>query len=558
MARNFSLNNMFQRYLESGKVKIILLVAVFISFHWVSNALYLRTDLSSAGRYTITDATETIIDNLSETVTIEAFFSGQVPESHYQEVKQLKDFLKEYASISSRKIKLRFLDPDNDPEVQQRARTLGIQPLSLGSVDQQKQEIKRVFLSIALSYEDKTQVIHDIIQNPQALEYNLTARIFKLANPDQRKIGFLKTDSVFSISNQQNRILSLSLLDNSMEEFYGRLVPVDAANTAIGEEISTLLIVAPRNLTDIEKYHIDQYLMRGGKVILALSGMEVNFQNLTASPVNQDLLDFFANYGIVVEKDMVYDPQDFIPYREQVNMLQYRELPYPLWVLVPSERMDDEHTITHNINFLFFPWGSSVSIDQNKIENGAVQLLATTSDKSYHKTSGVMISPEFLKNSPEPAGEEQKPFNLAYYTHGVYQSYYNGHQPPRGIKEKPLLQSNNNAAITVLGSPFIFSDNVLQMTQWLHLNFFLSIADVMNGFEELVEARNRETSTPQLGPVDYWLKNVITLTNFILPLLIILVYGILRFIARKRAAQLTFIHPEPPKEDQPVEGATPQ
>ena len=75
----------------------------------------------------------------------------------------------------------------------------------------------------------------------------------------------------------------------------------------------------------------------------------------------------------------------------------------------------------------------------------------------------------------------------------------------------------------------------------MNINFFLSTLDVMNGLDELVKSRNRnQTENPMIGPIDIWMKNLIVIFNFMLPLIFIAGYAILRFINRNRLNQKVY------------------
>ena len=429
---NTIMNNIINKFQNSKKWTFALLLVLFVLVNWLNYGFYLRSDLSASGRYRLTGASKNILRNLPEKVTIEAYFSKDISEAYMQPVKQLRDFLEEYASSSRGKVHLIFLNPDEDEKIMQKARSLGIQPMPIGSVDRKKQEVSRVFLSLAIYYEDKTSVIPDILRQSQALEYFLTANIYKMAHPQEHNIGLLETDSEFSQTTGENPFHSLEILDKSMQTFYGNMLPVKADTEEISDNISVLLIVSPKKLTEMEKYHIDQFIMRGGKVVLASGGVDVNFNNLTAAPKDRDLLDFFDNYGIRINPDMVYDAKNYIPFRQPVNMIQMIEVPYPVWLAIPSENLDQTSLLTKNFKFLVFPWASSLTLDSAKIKDPKITLLASSSAHSWAKSDSLNISPELLRNSLEnaPADSAMKSSALAYDIHGKFTSYFTGRKLP--------------------------------------------------------------------------------------------------------------------------------
>ena len=532
------MTNIITRFQKSKQVTLILIIMLFFMINWVSYSIYLRIDLSGSGRYKLTSASKKILRNLPEKATIEAYFSKDISEAYMQPVKQLRDFLEEYAASSRGRVKLAFLNPDDDEKIQQRAASLGIQPMPIGSVDRKKREVSRVFLSLAISYEDKTQVIPDILRQSQALEYFLTANIYKMAHPGERTLGYLQTNTEFSTSQNENPFHSMEILEKSLESFYGNMMPVKADTDPIPSNISILVIVSPKSFTDMEKYHIDQFIMGGGKVILAMSGVDINFNNLMGTPKAPDVLSFFQNYGIDIKPDLIFDSKNYIPFRQPVNMIQVMELPYPVWLASVSENLSQESLMTQNFQFLVFPWASSVNIVNEKIREGKTIQLAASSSQSWVKSSEFYISPEILKNSLDEPRESNstQSIPLAYYVKGKFDSFYKGKPLPPGAKNF-IAGSSNPADIVVVSTPFAFTNNIqpIHIGQNMNINFFLSIVDVMNGLDELVKSRNRgQIQNPTLGPLDSWVKNAIVLLNFMLPLLFITGYGILRFVNRKK------------------------
>ncbi|MDH4200265.1 MAG: GldG family protein [Spirochaetia bacterium] len=538
------MNKIINKFQNSRKVTLMLALALFVLVNWLNYGFYVRFDLSASGRYRLTGASKDILRNLPEKVTIEAYFSKDISEAYMQPVKQLRDFLEEYASSSHGRVHLLFLNPDEDEKIMQKARSLGIQPMPIGSVDRKKQEVSRVFLSLALYYEDKTQVIPDILRQSQALEYFLTANIYKMAHPTERNIGLLETGGEFATTSGDNPFHSLEILDKSMQTFYGNMISVKADAEEISDNISVLFIVSPHKLTEMEKYHIDQFIMRGGKVILASGGVDINFNNLVATPKEKDVLEFFSNYGIAIHPDMVYDSKNYIPFRQPVNMLQMIEIPYPVWLAIPSESLNQGSLLTKNFKYLVFPWASSITPDSSKIQDPKITVLASSSSRSWLKTEGIAINPEMLKNSLDnlPPDSEMKPAVLACDIEGKFTSYFAGRKLPAGTKNY-VPKSEHPGRIVVVSTPFAFTNNIqpVSLAQNMNINFFLSTLDVMHGLDELVKSRNRiQTENPMIGPVDMWMKNLMVIFNFMLPLIFISGYAVLRFMTRNRLSKKVY------------------
>lgn len=528
-----------EKFNQSKTITTGLIIVNLLLLNWLSYAFYTRFDLSGSGRYRLTSASKNIIQELPEKVLIEAFFSQDVPEVYIQPVKYLRDFLTEYASASDGKIDLLFLNPDDDKKIQARAQTLGIRPMPIGAVDQKKREVSSVYFSLAISYEDKTEVIPDILRDNQLLEYNLTSRIFKMAHPGERKIGFLAGRTNFTLEQSQNPFESVSLLNRSAETFYGAIVPVNADAESIPSEVSVLIVAGVQELSEFEKYRIDQFLLSGGSLIIAQSGVNINFQNGQITPISPDLLAFFGNYGIQIQPNLLEDAGSYVPLRQRANIFQMLEIPYPLWIKAEEDRMSAKSSIVLNLKSAVFPWASSIHIDPNSMENGEVEALASTTPKARIQPQ-LTIDPNMAKMSVEDNSPEgRQSFELAYYLEGEFKSFFNEREIST-ISPNFLPRSIRPGKIVALPTPYFLADRTMQESQGLNLQMFLAAVDILNGLEELVVARSRTITNPALGAVEPWMKKAITIINFLLPLALIAGYGGVKFLARKKIASLKY------------------
>ncbi|MDH5718627.1 MAG: GldG family protein [Spirochaetia bacterium] len=545
-----------KNFQNSKKITTILIIILFLLINWVSYGSSFRFDLSKSGRLRLTSKTENILRNLPEKVTIEAFFSNEVPASHIQQLSYLKDFLKEYASASKGKIKLIFLDPDTDEEAKNRASHLGIRPARMGSIDQKKQEISAVYFSLALSYGSDNQIIDNIL-NVRLLEYELTGRIYRLAYPGEKQVGFLSNHGEFNtreLMQNADNFATVQAFKDSIQTVYGNLVDIDTEKEEIPSEVTTLLIVGPNRLSPIDKFKIDQFLLRGGNIILAMSGMSISLQTGQATPADVDVLSFFKNYGITISDDMVYERKNFLPFRQPVGPFQVIEIPYPIWVVAEERYMHDSSLITKDLPSLFIPWTSSIKIDEKQLIDGEdkkIDILIRTSTEAWTEKNNIFIAPNAIKESLQNKNQTTTgQYDLAAYLKGRFNSYYSSNPLPKEAPKEYLKASEKPGQILVIGSPYaIINIGVLQ-SQGVNMNFFLSTLDIMNDMEELVEVRQKEISTPPLPSMEQGEKNLITLLNFLLPVLFIGALGAFVAYRRKNLSNIQVLFKEDPVEEE--------
>lgn len=532
------MSDLIKKFQNSRRATTVLIILVLALLNWVGYGLYLRADLSREGTLRLTDSTEQVLDSLTEEVTLEAYFSGEVPDQFVQKIKTLRDFLNEYANTSDN-VKLIFHDPDTDEEARERASELGIQPAKIGALDRQKQEIASAYFAVAILYGKEKQVLPNLLETGQ-LEYELTSRIYQLANPDARKIGFLNSGP-FSLNNSRNALTSLQILNEQVSASYGSIVNIDAEDAAIPDNVSTIIIAGPENLTDTARFQIDQFLLRGGNLIIAASGMKVNFQNFMANAAENSLIEMLDHYGIILGKDLIYDPEYYIPPTRQVGF-QVLQFEYPVWVLVPEENMNQSSPVSADIPALFTPYASSLKTDGDKLKTGddsqtRVEILAHSSGSSWLQKNFAMVDPQRMKGLDNKNKTDVGQHNIALYIQSEFKSFFADRELPGSATGNFLKKSVSPGNILIISTPYVLADFGVQRSQGVNLNFIMSAIDTMNGFEELVELRKKSAPSPRLEKISYGKQQLLTFMNFMIPLSTIAVFGFLRFLSRKRTAE---------------------
>jgi len=538
------LKKVLKKFNESPTITTSLLIVLFLLLNWVSYGAYMRFDLSNTGRLRLTDKTKEILKNLPDNVIVEGFFSGEVPASHVQQLKYLKDFLKEYAAVSKGKFQLIFLDPDSDEEAKERADFLGIRSARMGSIDQKKQEISSVYFSIALSYGAENQIINNVL-NVRQLEYELTSRIYKMAHPGERKIGFLANHGDFhsrDAQKQTDAFHSLQGFKQTIETVYGNLVDVDTAKNDVPSDITTLVIAGVTKLSPLDMFRIDQYLMRGGKLIVAQSGMNLSFQSGMVTPAAPEIIEFFANYGVLLSSSMIYEKKNFMAYRTRGALpFQVLEIPYPLWVVAVDDYMDKNNIITKELPNLFLPWTSSVSADENKLikdSDTKASILIKSSKSAYEQSNNVLINPQAVSIAFEQDNQTVSQYNLGVLIEGKFKSKFTAETLPDEAPKDFIKEGERPGMILAVGSPYAISNMGIMQSQGINGSFFLSALHLMNGMKDLVEIRSTEIENPPLPAMEPAKKNTLTMLNFILPLAFFAGFGMIVFYRRKKLAEI--------------------
>jgi hypothetical protein len=537
-----------KNFFASRRATTILYVALFFSFSWLSYGAYLRVDLSSTGAMRISNTTKNLLRSLPEKAVIELFVSNDLPDEAVLVSRKARDFIQEYVNSSRGRVKLTILDPDNDKSAAERARSLGIQQLDIAVRGSKKAQAQSIYFGLAISYGTKSETVNNLIglYEQQELESQLTARIFKMVKPNERRIALLAGHGPFTLKKERSPT-SISIFAEKVATFYGEIFEVNTSTADIPVEVSTLIVMQPGALTPMDKFRIDQFLMRGGNLIVAASGMEVNFsQQFMAAPANPDLTEFLKGYGIELGADMINEPKPnhFVPFVQPVNAFQVVKFPYPPWVVVTKDGLNQENLATKGNAALVLPYTSSVKTNPTLLPTGEgkfkVDVLAKSTPDSWAQANFAFLDPGKMEDMLAAPKQNTGTYNLAVMVQGKFASQYATQAPPKEAPKTWLKAAEKEASILVLGSPFPFSNLTFILSEMTGLPLLeeniktvMAAIDIMQGNQELVELRKKARPRIKSKLVEDTGRKILTLLAFAVPLLGIAAAGVLRLTRRR-------------------------
>ena len=165
---------------KSLTIYLTVLAAILLLLNLISRNWYKRFDLTDNKMYSLSKSSEDIVDKIDDLLTMKVYFSDDLPGELSNTKRYLQDLLEEYEAKSDN-IRFFFTDPESNEKLQEEARKDGIQPVQMQVVENDKLEIKRVYLGMVILYEDKKETI-PVIQTATGLEYLITTKIKTLVN----------------------------------------------------------------------------------------------------------------------------------------------------------------------------------------------------------------------------------------------------------------------------------------------------------------------------------------------------------------------------------------
>ena len=291
-------------------VGLLIALAIFLSLNVIGSATLRssRIDLTENQLYTLSDGTKNILSDLDQDITLYFYFSKKLADEVYPELsnyaQRVNELLDEYVEHSGGKIKLEVADPEPFSEAEDRAVGFGIRGLPANTAGE------FLYVGLAATNEtDEEEVVPFLdFRREEFLEYDLTKMVYSLSITEKPTVGLmsdLPLRGQFNPQNPQAPPVPWFIVETIEGTFDVQNVPTSSEE--IPEEISILMLVHPKNLSKKAQFAVDQFVLRGGKLVCFVDPnceLEMpppdpqNPMNALQAEVSSDLDELFANWGI--------------------------------------------------------------------------------------------------------------------------------------------------------------------------------------------------------------------------------------------------------------------
>ena len=533
------------RYGGNTVAFIALILGILVLINFLSSRRFLRADLTEDKRYTISKATKNVLKSLDDIVTITVYFSTE-PADIARIRRDVRDVLDEYEAFSQ-KLQIDFIDPgDFDDTQKQELRFKGIPEVQVNVPGEDKFEIANVYMAISVGYSGKEEVL-PVVRSTFNLEYELTSTILKVTTKEAKTVGFLTGHNEYNINEQtQGSQQFRALLDKNAQGQYN-LTTVDLqTGEPIDESVTTLVVAGPKQeLTEREKYEIDQFIMRGGRAIFLVDPITMQPGTVQATPLSTGLNDLLEHYGVKLGNNLIADLRfnDRIAYRQGPLTVSQN---YPYFVKIIESNFSKENSITSELEELTLPWTSSLEILEN--EGVKATALAKTSESGQSSQGYFNLMP----GTPIPPTDLQV-YNVAAALEGKFKSFYADKEIPTVASTTDVNSKNDNDTSTptqdVEDRTTIIESTETQIvvvgtTQFLiqlnrnGIDFFLNCVDWLTLGETLIGIRSHTITNRPLKDASGFEKSFIKYFCTIgIPLLVVL-FGLIRYLLKRRVKRL--------------------
>ncbi len=433
----------FFKHLSSGKWWWIPVILFLILINYLASIFHQRLDLTNEKRFTLSSYVKKMLRSLDDVVHIDVFLKGELPSGFKKLSGSADELLSEFKELSNNNVQYRFITPDNQMDDLNKtfADTLagmGIEPINLKVQLKAGEQSQLVYPDALVSYKGKIMPVilypgskilidPEDLNNAEALmEYHFASAIEKITQSSRPMIAYSSGNGEPTGANVED------FVENVLSKDYNIKLLNITAQAVIPDTFKLLVIVKPSiPFTTEEKIKIDQFVMRGGKVIWCIDRLNAEMDSLQiknqviAYDRNLNLEDLLFKYGVRINPDLLMDLQcDYLPF--VVNGKDQFEL--RLWNYFPIFVSKSNHIINKSIGLVAGKFVNS--IDTVKSDQVRKTILLSSSLNSRTISAPALISPQEVRQSPDGVLFVKSEIPAAVLLEGKFTSLYANRMTP--------------------------------------------------------------------------------------------------------------------------------
>ena len=548
--------------------QLLVTLIVLVAINYGNQFYFKRFDLTHDKRYTLSETSMNIIEQIDSPLYVDVFLEGNFPADFKRLQIETRQLLEEFTAYNPNII-FQFVNPIEKEEervaVMKQFYERGLQPLSVTVDNKGKQTQEVVFPWAVASYGDRSSKVgllknlmgasteEKVISSVQHLEFAFAEAFHKIINEKQKKIAIIKGNG------QLDDIFIADFLRTVRESYF--IGPFTLDSVAKQQPTETLealkkydlaIIAKPTEaFSEEEKQVLDQYIINGGKTIWLIDNVNANYEDLyseagalLAHSNELNLTDMFFKYGIRMNPLLVKD-EYAIPIKvatgEQGSQTQYQQF---FWKFSPFIYPATTHPIVKNMEGIKFEFASPIELLKNDIQK---TVLLTSSEYSKPVGTPTQISLDLLTEEVNPedyAGKGLMP--VAVLLEGSFKSMYENRILPfkdanfksNGIENKMIVISDGDVIKNQIdkGVPLELGFDKWTNNLYGNKDFMMNCVNYLLDDTGLINIRSKDVDLPLLDKEkvyqNYTWAQLITIG---LPIAIVFVFGLLFTYLRKRA-----------------------
>jgi len=553
----------------SAITKILIVISIILAVNYIALQFYFRIDLTSDNRYTLTDQTKQLIETLDEDVNIKIYLSGDLNPGFKNLSESTRQMLTDLSQLSGRKVTFRFIDPNKGSstektELYAQFKEKNIEPVPVFETSEDGRNTRSLVFPYAIvNYKNKDITVNlldnirgysgteNLNTSIETLEFKFMDALRQLTITQKPKIAFIE-------GHGELDELDVMDLTSSLNNYY----QVDRGQAGLDPSLldpyKVLIIAKPQTpFSETDKYIIDQYVMKGGRILWMIDAVNVTLDSLTRSDQtigfynDLNINDLLFKYGFRVNPVLIEDIQAaMIPINVSPMGKAPKFVPAP-WLFNPLLTPNNQSPISRNINVVK---GEFVSYIDTVGENTGLKrtTLLSTSQFTKINLTPIPISLSMVNDKPKREEFNKKFLPVAIAAEGEFQSNFTNRMKPMGIidtRDIPLSKSIKTRQVVIADGDIACNtvrfkqsrpqiiplgfDEVSNQT-YGNKQFIVNTIQYLANDEGWLELRSKSRVLRLLDKEKISSgTTLLKILNLLLPLLLIIIPGILFLIRRK-------------------------
>ena len=545
----------------------VLLLGLFV-INIFSNSMFKRFDLTSDKRYTLSEASKQLVENVNSPIVVDVFLEGDGFPSEFRRLKTETQQLLEEFSSTNKNISFAFINPIEDESTRnrniQQLSERGLTPMQLNVQESGRTTQEVIFPWALASYNNQTVRIsllknnigasteEKVANSIQHLEYTFADGFNKLINPKSKKVAVLKGNGQLD-----NRYIA-DFVKTIGQYYLTAPFTLDSVASNPQKTLNDLknydLIVLAKPteaFTEQEKYVLDQYTMNGGKSIWLAEKVAMDKDSLYnesgvsfATVRDLNLTDFFFKYGVRINPVLVNDMYS-APIALAVGEGSEAQFQPVQWQYSPLATSNNKHPIVNNLNLVKFDFANQIDTLKNSVSK---TVLLKSSPLS--KLIGVPreISLESITQEPDRSTYNNGNQNLAVLLEGEFTSVYNNRVKPFDLKDDKSTSLPTKMIVVADGDvikneirrsgPLELGFDAWTGRMYGNKEFLLNAINYLLDDNGLINIRSKEIAVAFMDPEKISAeKSKWQIVNIALPLVLLATFGFaFNFIRKKKYA----------------------
>ena len=384
-----------RRGASKGLVGLVLVGAIAASSVVILANLPLRCDMTAERLYTLSNGSKAVLGQLTEDVTLKYYVSSssaEMPMALKTYAQQVGNLLKEYARAGGGRLVVEEYDPKPDSDAEEWAQRYGVEPQTGGNPFGQG-----VYFGVVAVCGDREETLGVLSPRTEStLEYDLTRLVTRVAWPERPVVGVM-TSLPDVLGAKMNPMMmqmgqrppqGWAAFSELAKDYDVRAVEPDAEK--IDDDVKALVVLHAKNLSDKTLYAIDQFVLRGGKLVACVDPLSIKDMQSARAQQNpmmggmggdgpSTLGKLFDAWGVKFDEGKIACDLEAAT---KLNNGQGGVESNPAFLSLGAENMDKGDLIVADLTNVMFPFAGAFTYEKKDMDLAFAPVITTSKENS--------------------------------------------------------------------------------------------------------------------------------------------------------------------------------